>query len=191
MTEGALPDSLEAHTSADPRAGPGLRIKGAQGAILGFPFLQSPQSIPQLFARVNSSWCCIHVIHSMWIDSKTGAPTTKLFSTCKKRFTGNATFSNLEKILNWGEMMKRTLILVLAALLSVSPFPVDAKGGGHGSGGHTKSGAGVHYVRPYVTKNGKFVQGHMQTNPNGTKLDNFSTKGNINPYTGKPGTKNP
>jgi len=31
----------------------------------------------------------------------------------------------------------------------------------------------------------------MQTNPNSTKLDNYSTKGNVNPYTGKPGTVDP
>ena len=28
-----------------------------------------------------------------------------------------------------------------------------------------------------------------QTSPNGTQRDNYSTKGNINPIAGKPGTK--
>jgi len=29
----------------------------------------------------------------------------------------------------------------------------------------------------------------MRTAPNGTQKDNFSTKGNVNPYTGQRGTK--
>jgi hypothetical protein len=35
------------------------------------------------------------------------------------------------------------------------------------------------------------VGSHRATNPNHTKRDNWSTKGNVNPYTGKAGTKNP
>ena len=46
-------------------------------------------------------------------------------------------------------------------------------------------------VRGYVTKNGTYVAPHYQSAPNKTKLDNYSTKGNVNPYTGKVGTKNP
>jgi hypothetical protein len=48
-----------------------------------------------------------------------------------------------------------------------------------------------HRVRSYTTKHGKYVAPHYQTNPNGTKGDNWSTKGNVNPITGQPGTKNP
>lgn len=33
------------------------------------------------------------------------------------------------------------------------------------------------------------MQGHYRSSPNSTKSDNYSTKGNYNPYTGKPGTK--
>lgn len=33
------------------------------------------------------------------------------------------------------------------------------------------------------------VAPHMQTNPNNTRNDNFSTHGNFNPYTGTEGTK--
>jgi hypothetical protein len=36
---------------------------------------------------------------------------------------------------------------------------------------------------------GSYVQPHIRTNPNRTQLDNFSTRGNINPYTGKIGTR--
>jgi hypothetical protein len=48
-----------------------------------------------------------------------------------------------------------------------------------------------HSVRGHTTKNGTYVAPHYQTNPNGTKSDNWSTKGNVNPITGQPGTKNP
>jgi hypothetical protein len=48
-----------------------------------------------------------------------------------------------------------------------------------------------HGVRGHATKDGKYVAPHYQTNPNGTKSDNWSTKGNVNPITGQPGTKNP
>ena len=42
-------------------------------------------------------------------------------------------------------------------------------------------------VKGYYKKNGTYVQPHYRTAPNSTKNDNFSTEGNTNPYTGKPG----
>jgi len=48
-----------------------------------------------------------------------------------------------------------------------------------------------HYVKPYYRKDGTFVNGHYQTNPDGNIYNNWSTKGNINPYTGKEGTVDP
>jgi len=47
------------------------------------------------------------------------------------------------------------------------------------------------HVRGYITKRGTYVAPHHATNPNHTKRDNWSTKGNTNPHTGKEGTKNP
>ncbi len=46
-------------------------------------------------------------------------------------------------------------------------------------------------VKSSMTRNGTYKSTHVRTSPNKTKLDNFSTKGNYNPYTGKQGTKNP
>jgi len=43
------------------------------------------------------------------------------------------------------------------------------------------------HVNGYYKKNGTYVQPYHRTAPNSTKRDNFSTKGNTNPYTGKPG----
>jgi hypothetical protein len=46
-------------------------------------------------------------------------------------------------------------------------------------------------VRTYEKKDGTTVPKHFRTTPNYTNRDNFSTKGNTNPYNGKKGTINP
>lgn len=66
--------------------------------------------------------------------------------------------------------MKLRTAIALAALLS-APASADE------------------YVKPHFTKDGKYVEGYYRTSPNNTTLDNYSTKGNTNPYTGKPGTR--
>ena len=48
-----------------------------------------------------------------------------------------------------------------------------------------------HYVNGYHRYNGTYVQGHHRTNPNSSQYDNYSTRGNINPYTGQQGTHTP
>lgn len=73
-------------------------------------------------------------------------------------------------------------IVVLLAAIGALTFPL---------GTYAKSGSSSHSVKGYTKKDGTYVAPHKQTNPNGTKQDNWSTKGNVNPYTGKPGTKNP
>jgi len=47
------------------------------------------------------------------------------------------------------------------------------------------------YVNSYVKRDGTYVQGHYRSSPNSSRYDNYSTKGNYNPYTGKQGTKSP
>ncbi len=44
------------------------------------------------------------------------------------------------------------------------------------------------YIKPST---GRYVAPHFKTTPNKSKVDNFSTKGNYNPYTGKKGTASP
>lgn len=44
-------------------------------------------------------------------------------------------------------------------------------------------------VRGYYRSNGTYVQPHQRTVPNATRNDNYSTIGNVNPYTGKAGTQ--
>ena len=43
----------------------------------------------------------------------------------------------------------------------------------------------------YKPSTGTYVMPSYRTSPNKTKLDNYSTKGNYNPYSGKSGTVNP
>jgi hypothetical protein len=102
--------------------------------------------------------------------------------------------------------MQKTLILAATIALAAACLPSFARGGGggHSSGGHSSGGhssgshvssshvgssSGVHSVRGYTKKNGTYVAPSHATNPNGTKRDNLSSKGNVNPYTGKAGTK--
>jgi hypothetical protein len=53
------------------------------------------------------------------------------------------------------------------------------------------SAAAQVHVRGYTKRDGTYVAPHERSAPNHTMLDNYSTKGNVNPYTGKPGTKDP
>jgi tetratricopeptide (TPR) repeat protein len=44
-------------------------------------------------------------------------------------------------------------------------------------------------VRGYYRKDGTYVRPHMRSSPDGNFWNNWSTKGNVNPYTGEMGTK--
>ena len=54
----------------------------------------------------------------------------------------------------------------------------------------TANASGPVYVRGHVTKSGTYVAPHYRSSPNKSSFDNYSTKGNYNPYTGKSGTQN-
>jgi hypothetical protein len=47
------------------------------------------------------------------------------------------------------------------------------------------------HVRSTVTRQGTYRQSHVRTAPDHTRIDNYSTRGNTNPYTSKKGTKSP
>lgn len=71
--------------------------------------------------------------------------------------------------------------LALAVCVAVAA-PAFAKGSGGAKGGS-------HSVRGHVRKDGTYVPPHHATNPNNTHKDNWSSKPNVNPYTGNAGTK--
>ena len=45
------------------------------------------------------------------------------------------------------------------------------------------------YVNGYFRKDGTYVQPHYRSSPNSTKMDNYSSQGNVNPYTGERGSQ--
>jgi hypothetical protein len=47
------------------------------------------------------------------------------------------------------------------------------------------------YVKGYTKKDGTYVAPHYRSSPDGSRYNNYSTIGNMNPYTGQPGTKSP
>lgn len=78
--------------------------------------------------------------------------------------------------------MKTSIVaLATCALLAVPLTALAKKGGGSG---------GSHAVRGHITKKGSYVKPTRATNPDKTKTNNYSQKGNVNPANGKQGTKN-
>jgi hypothetical protein len=82
--------------------------------------------------------------------------------------------------------MKETSILLLSLLLCL---PAIAKGHSHGGGSGTGAKASRSHVSGYTKKNGTHVNPHNRSTKDETKSNNWSTEGNRNPETGKPGSK--
>lgn len=89
--------------------------------------------------------------------------------------------------------MNRALILAAAVALI---FSGNAFARGSGSGGHSSykstysyGARSDHAVSGYTRSNGTYVKPAHATNPDFTRDNNYTTKGNLNPYTGKFGTK--
>ncbi|MGH8781016.1 hypothetical protein [Paraburkholderia sp.] len=87
-------------------------------------------------------------------------------------------------------MNAKSIAACCFCLISCSAFARGSGFGGSHSSYHSSS-TGEHYVNGHTRSNGTYVAGHHQTNPNGNKYDNWSSKGNVNPYTGKEGTVDP
>jgi hypothetical protein len=56
---------------------------------------------------------------------------------------------------------------------------------------HAQSKSHSEKVHSYDKKNGTHVESYHRSKANSTEKDNYSTKGNTNPYTGKKGSKSP
>jgi hypothetical protein len=87
-------------------------------------------------------------------------------------------------------------IAVALLVVAISSSAASAQYFGNRSGSSsglygTGSNPNSHYVAPSFDTRGNYRDGHRATNPNNTQLDNYSTKGNINPYTGEIGTRRP
>jgi hypothetical protein len=78
--------------------------------------------------------------------------------------------------------------LILAGALALVATAAQAQyTGNYGTG----SNPSTHSVQGHSTSSGTYVQPYVATNPNSTQRDNFSATGNVNPYTGAVGTRNP
>ncbi|MDO9533282.1 MAG: hypothetical protein Q7O12_14305 [Deltaproteobacteria bacterium] len=76
--------------------------------------------------------------------------------------------------------MKKNLVLILAFLLILAwAMPIMAQYGRDTT------------VQGYTRKDGTYVQPHHRTAPDNSRFNNYSTQGNVNPYTGQMGTVNP
>lgn len=53
----------------------------------------------------------------------------------------------------------------------------------------SRPGSPTIHVRGYLRGDGTYVQPHFRSYPDGNFYNNWSTKGNVNPYTGERGTK--
>jgi len=94
----------------------------------------------------------------------------------------------------WGEAdnarggettMQRRISASLAIFLSLLLVSAEVWAGGKRSSG------GPVRVRGYYRKDGTYVQPHYRSAPDGSPYNNWSTKGNVNPYTGEEGRKDP
>lgn len=83
--------------------------------------------------------------------------------------------------------MRISLIIAVVALSLASGSAYAQYYGGYGTGSNPNS----HSTRGYTTRSGAYVAPHQSTNPNSTQRDNYGTRGNYNPYTGRTGTRTP
>ncbi len=74
--------------------------------------------------------------------------------------------------------MKKITIIIFVAIILILALPVFAE-------------AKTTRARGYFKSNGTYVQPYYKTSPNKTKFDNYSSKYNYNPFTGKKGTVDP
>lgn len=114
-------------------------------------------------------------------------------------------------------MLKRLMVVVAllsglawgsAAYAQYSPTSPRTSYGGYNSSNGTystlKSGyyaryydptfrpaVGEHWVNGYYQSNSTYVKGHWQTNADNSFWNNYSSSGNVNPHTGRVGTKLP
>jgi len=68
--------------------------------------------------------------------------------------------------------MKKVLLSLLLLSLTLPAFPSQRVGS-------------------YYRHDGTYVKSYYRSSPNYTRMDNYSTQGNYNPYTGSYGTRNP
>jgi hypothetical protein len=79
--------------------------------------------------------------------------------------------------------------LVLTVVTSEGAYARGSSHTSHSSSTYSSSSRSDHTVRGYTRSNGTYVHSYKATNADATRNNNYTTKGNVNPYTGKVGTK--
>lgn len=87
-------------------------------------------------------------------------------------------------------------ILAIAGALAAMTATASAQYRGYqGYQGYRGYGTGSNpssvYHQGYTTRSGTYVAPHYQSAPDSTQLDNWGTRGNTNPFTGRRGTRSP
>jgi hypothetical protein len=77
---------------------------------------------------------------------------------------------------------------IASAMFALNSPDIEAKGSGARS---SSARGGTTTVRGHTRKDGAYVAPHHRTAPDSSKSNNWSSKGNSNPYTGKAGTVDP
>jgi hypothetical protein len=97
--------------------------------------------------------------------------------------------------------MNTKQLMLLGLVLTFGSSIAFARGGGGGdhSGGHSHSGSSYSpgtgstssstHVHSYTTKDGTYVPAHEKSKADHNFNNNWTTKGNDNPYTGKEGSR--
>jgi len=95
------------------------------------------------------------------------------------------------------DVTKFWIALIVSLLLLASntlAYPSSSHSDSYHSRPHVSSShhstAPVH-VKAYYRKNGTYVPAHYRSHPDHSYNNNWSVSPNVNPYTGKPGTKHP
>jgi hypothetical protein len=82
--------------------------------------------------------------------------------------------------------MKKTAASLLISLVAVTLMCFSPSAGArNGRGYHSPS-----HVSGYHRSNGTYVAPHYRSGRDGYHNNNWSVRGNVNPYTGRAGTKN-
>lgn len=92
--------------------------------------------------------------------------------------------------------MKKIILTAVIALMGMvsanaqgyygtSSYSYGSRSNSYGS----STNSSVRYQQGYTRTDGTYVQGHYKTNTNSTNHDNFSTRGNVNSYTGTSGSR--
>jgi hypothetical protein len=107
------------------------------------------------------------------------------------RFSTDATNAHREGAMKIAIGIAIVAVALTASAASAQYLGNSNRGSSYGSGGLSGTGSNPnsHYVAPHMNQSGSYVGGHQQTNPNNTQLDNYGTRGNINPYTGAVGPR--